>query len=356
MSGSTRIEVPAPDAAPLLPKELLYFYPFAPLVATVLLVDDFFTLAPHLQLQKFSSMMIPFVAITGTMHPFYAFVMPSLVRRVKHPLLRALLHVVAVAGGAVLVSLAIRPLHNGVCGRDIPPVSFAVVSVILSSAIMFPALLVQAQRVKAQAIERLAMAQRQAALKAQLEALQARTNPHFFFNSINTVASLITDDPALAERTLERLADLFRYALDSSRTPSVPLSKEFAMVGDYLAIQQARFGARLESSLSLDETLRDFAVPPLLLQPLVENAILHGLADRKHGRVDVSARREGALVLIEVRDDGPGPYASNHRGTQTSVKELGERLRLSFGEASRFVLEPAPGGGCLARLSLPVPA
>jgi two-component system sensor histidine kinase AlgZ len=256
----------------------------------------------------------------------------------------------------VAVSLAVRPLHNQVCGRDIPAGQFALTAVLISCLIFLPAMAVQAQRNRTEAVERVAQAQRQAALLAQLQALQARTNPHFFFNSINTVASLIPEDPQLAERTLERLADLFRYALDSARTPRVPLSREFELVSDYLAIQQARFGARLRSTVTLDPALAAFEVPPLLLQPLVENAILHGLGDRRAGKVEVEARREGDRVVIEVRDDGPGPGASGHRGTRTSVRELEERVRLAFGEGGLLALEAAPGGGCLARLALPAPA
>ena len=352
VSGSTRIEMQAPEAAPLLPRELLFLYPLTPFVAVVLLVDGVLALPLEVQLQILASMLIPFVAITGVLHPFYAFVMPKLLTHVPSRHGRGALHLAVVAGGASLISIAILPLHNTVCGKDLPLSQFVLVSVIIASIIVFPSLLVQGQRNRVQQVERLAMAERQATLRAQLEALQTRTNPHFFFNSINTVASLITDDPALAERTLERLADLFRYALDSNKTRVVPLAREFEMVTDYLAIQTARFGARLTTSVSMDPSLADFEVPPLLLQPLVENAILHGLADRKTGRVDVSARREGDLVVIEVRDDGPGPGASTHRGTQTSVKDLGERVRLAFGESSRFVLETAPGGGCLARLAL----
>ncbi|MCU0695616.1 MAG: histidine kinase [Myxococcaceae bacterium] len=351
--GSTRIDVPAPGAGPLLPRELLWLYPLVPFITSALLIDDFFEMDRATQLRKFLSTFIPFVAIAGTFHPLYHFVVPGLLRRLPERWHRAALHLVLVVGGSTGISLLIRPLHNAVCGKDLQPLPFAISSVIISCALIFPSLLIQAQRNRTQAVERLAQAERQAALKAQLEALQARTNPHFFFNSINTVASLIPDDPALAERTLERLADLFRYALDSNKTRAVPLKREFDMVTDYLAIQTARFGSRLESKVSLDPQVANYEVPPLMLQPLVENAILHGLADRKRGRVEVSARREGDRVIIEVRDDGPGPGASKHRGTQTSVKDMGERVRLAFGESSHFGLEAAPGGGCLARLALP---
>jgi len=344
VSGSTRIDV----QAPLLPRELLFLYPLTPFVALLLVVDGLFTMSRAEQLQKLASMLIPFVAITGVLHPLYTFVMPKVLARVSSRTARGAVHLAVVASVSSLTSA----LHNAVCGKDLAATQFAVVSVIIASLIIFPSLLVQAQRNRVQRVERLAMAERQATLRAQLEALQARTNPHFFFNSINTVASLITDDPVQAERTLERLADLFRYALDSNKTRVVPLSREFEMVTDYLAIQATRFGSRLTATVSMDSSLAGFEVPPLLLQPLVENAILHGLADRKSGRVDVSARREAGMVVIEVKDDGPGPGASTHRGTQTSVKDLGERLKLVFGESSRFELEAAPGGGCLARLAI----
>jgi len=355
MATTSRLDLPAPETAPLVPRELWLVYPVAPLAAALLLVDDFLQLPLHQQWLKVASISIPFAAMALTLHPLYAWVMPRLVARVPSRLARGLLHLLLIGGGTLAVSLLVRPLHNQVCGKDLPADQFAVACLLISAVIFLPAMAVQAQRNRASSIERLAQAQRRAALEAQLEALQARTNPHFFFNSLNTVASLIADDPQLAERTLERLADLFRYALDSAEVRRVPLAREFEMVADYLAIQQARFGDRLRTAVLLDPSLASFEVPPLLLQPLVENAILHGLADRKAGRVEVEARREGDRVVIEVRDDGPGPGASEHRGTRTSVRDLGDRLRLAFGDQGRFALEAAPGGGCLARLALPAP-
>jgi two-component system sensor histidine kinase AlgZ len=224
----------------------------------------------------------------------------------------------------------------------------------MTALFLFPALLAQSLRNRARAAERLVMEQRQAALEAQLETLRARTNPHFFFNSVNTVASLIADDPELAERTLERLADLFRYALDSSRVKTVRLAREIEMVRDFLAIQSARFGKRLSAEVTLDEAAAHVDVPPLILQPLVENAIFHGFGARKRGTVSVSARREADVVVIEVRDDGPGPGASPHRGTGTSVDDLGARIHLHYGAGASFVLEGVAAGGCVARLRLPV--
>lgn len=352
MGHSTRIEVTG-AGGPLLPRELVWVYPFAPIAGALLFVEGLLSMPALAALRKVGAMFVPFVALTLFFQATYTFVMPGLLARVRSPALRLVVHTVVIVGGAALVGELIRPLHNAICGFSLNATRFTPITVLVAALIMAPALTVQRLRNKALAVERLAMAERQAALAAQLQALQARTNPHFFFNSINTVASLITDDPVLAERTLERLADLFRYALDTGKTRVVPLSREFDMVKDYLAIQQARFGERLEVHVELAPGAAGVEVPPLCLQPLVENAILHGLADRRHGRVSVTARQVGAEVFIEVRDDGPGPGASSHQGTQTSVAELRERLKLMFGEKGRLDLAGAPGGGCVVTVAVP---
>ncbi len=355
MPGATHLAVPVPGSEALLPRELGWFCVGVPVPAAFLLIYDLPSLPLAMIGRKIASMYLPFISISAAITVVYLFVMPRLLSRVSTPWRRWALHLVVVAAVALVVCAMIRPLHSALCGFNVPASSFALTSVAISYVMTIPALAVQDARNRARAIEQFAMASRQAALRAQLEALQARTNPHFFFNSINTVASLIPDDPALAERTLERLADLFRYALDSAKTPRVPLSREFEMVREFLAIEGARFGDRLQASVTLDPAAADLMVPPLLLQPLVENAILHGLSQRAGGRVDVTARRDGDRILIDVRDDGPGPGASAHRGTQTSVRDLLERVVLGFGERGQFVLEEAPGGGCLARLALPCP-
>lgn len=355
MGGSTHISVASPGAAPLLPRELFWFCLLAPVPASFLLVPDLMALPLGLALQKIASTYIPFLSISVALLPAYLWALPKVLSRIGSRVARGLLHVVVVTAIAFAVSVAVRPLHLKLCGVQLSVMQFGVMCVLISYAMVFPSLWIQGGRVRAQVVEQLAMAQCQAALRAQLDALQARTNPHFFFNSINTVASLIPENPVLAERTLERLADLFRYALDSSTTRSVPLSREFEMVREYLAIEAARFGDRLQVKVELDPEAADLQVPPLLLQPLVENAILHGLSQRQGGVVELTARRVGTQIVIDVRDDGPGPGASAHRGTQTSVRDILERLRLSFGDAARFTLEEAQGGGCIARLALPCP-
>ncbi len=349
---TTRLSLPEREA-PLLPRELLWLTPVTPLAGLLVLVDDAFTLDPARLLWKLLALAFSFGSASLAIHVVFARVVPPLLRGVTSRARRYAIQLAAIVATSAAVSVVIRHPHNLLCGIDFSVGRFVVVGLVISLVMTVPALLLQEQRTRVQQMEQLALAERRAALQAQLDALQARTNPHFLFNSINTVASLIPEDPVLAERTLERLADLFRYALDSGRTRSVPLQREFEMVTDYLAIQTVRFRDRLSVSVHLDPDVATFEVPPLLLQPIVENAILHGLADREHGTVDVRGYRSGAQVVVEVRDDGPGPGRSRHKGTRTSVRELDERLRLAFGDAARFVLEPLPDGGSLARLALP---
>jgi two-component system sensor histidine kinase AlgZ len=352
---STRIHVSPSRETALLPRELWLLYPLAPVAASLLLIDGLLALPAKEMGAQLLGMCVPFLAMAVVMYPLYRWLMPALLPRLGGRFRRGVAHLVVVTGAALVVGALVLGPHNRLCTHGLLLWQFEISMVLISWLMTFPPLLLHAQRRRITEIEQHAQAERQTALKAQLEALQARTNPHFFFNSINTVATLISEDPVLAERTLERLADLFRYALDSAKTQTVPLSREFEMVRDYLAIQQARFGDRLQTTVTLDPSLADTPVPPLLLQPVVENAILHGLSSRGGGRVDVVARRDAGLLYIEVRDDGPGPGASAHRGNQVSTRELKERLTLAFGPLAAFVLESAPGGGCLARLALPVP-
>jgi LytS/YehU family sensor histidine kinase len=126
------------------------------------------------------------------------------------------------------------------------------------------------------------------------------------------------------------------------------------MVADYLELQSARFGSRLHTSLRVEHGLADIEVPPLLLQPLVENAIVHGTSQRRVGRVEVSVRREQDELVVEVSDDGPGPGHSCRAGAGTGIASVRERLSLHYLGHGSLRLEPHPRGGCLARLALPI--
>jgi LytS/YehU family sensor histidine kinase len=193
------------------------------------------------------------------------------------------------------------------------------------------------------------------ALRAQLEGLQARTHPHFLFNSLNTVAGLIEEDPRRAEQVVERLAQLYRHVLGRSGRERVALADELRAVVDYLEIEQVRFGERLRWRLDVEPGLERVEVLPFVLQPLVENAVLHGIADRVGGgQVRVTARRRSGTLELEVEDDGPGfGGSSTHRGSGTSFEELARRLELAHGPAAR--LHAAAGLEAGARVTLCIP-
>jgi two-component system, LytTR family, sensor histidine kinase AlgZ len=354
-----RLDTKPLQPEPLLPKELWMVYAVAPFVATLLVVNGFWSLSIGEQLRKIAGVMIPFIVLTGVLYPSYVSFMPRLHSLVTNRALRACIHVAFVTLVALVFGTLVLPLHTAICGSQVPEPEFLITCVLISYLMVFPAMVVQAQRNRAVVAERQVVSERQAALKAQLEALQARTNPHFFFNSINVVASLIHENPTLAERTLERLAELFRYALESSKVSRVTMAREFEVARDFLDIQQARFESQLNIKMEISNEAAQVMVPPLILQPLVENAVAHGLGFRKRGTITVTARCEkqhiGNVLILEVTDDGPGPGASAHQGTKSSVKELGQRLKLAFGEAAALVLQTAPGGGCRAQIALPVP-
>jgi two-component system, LytTR family, sensor histidine kinase AlgZ len=346
-----RLELPTPNS-PLLPREVIWLTPAAMAAATVLVVGLTKLQGPD-ALGRILSMVVPFAILGSATFAAYEWVMPALLARLSSPWQRMVLHLLVVGVISIGLGRAVFPLHHLLCNESVAPTEFVSVCVVITSLMVFPGLLFQAQRRRNQLMEYQLVLERQAALQAKLHALQARTNPHFFFNSVNTVAALISEDPVLAERTLERLADLFRYALDSANTRSVPLAKEFQMVRDYLAIQTARFGERLSIEVTLPDALSSTQVPPLLLQPLVENAVLHGLASRPRGTIRVTASQVAGALILEVVDDGPGPGASLHRGTQSSIKDLGQRLKLFWGEAAQLELERGAAGGCVARVAVP---
>jgi two-component system sensor histidine kinase AlgZ len=355
-AGRTAISLQLCAEDKLLPTSLFWLYLVAPIAAAPLLVDDLFGQSAQQAGWALLTLYVPFLGIPLPFHALYRWVMPGVLRKLRPGPPRYLAHAVAIVSVATVTAAVLYPLDQSLCADGKPLLSWIAKCVVISAAIVAPALVVSELRRVARNTERIAQAERQAALEAQLQALQARTNPHFFFNTLNTIATLIPENPELAERTLERLADIFRYALDSSRTRAVPLSREVEVVRDYLAVQAARFGDRLRYTVELDPEAASVPVPPLLLQPLVENAILHGVSQRAEGgHVEVLIRREGAKVTISVGDNGPGPGRSNHHGSGTSVGDLSARLRMTYGDQSSLELGARPGGGFLVRLWLPSP-
>jgi two-component system sensor histidine kinase AlgZ len=210
-------------------------------------------------------------------------------------------------------------------------------------------------RYRARRVEMRAEQAQREALRAQLKALQARTNPHFFFNSLNTVAGLIGEEPRKAERVLEQLSRLCRYSLNGSSAEWVRMEDELAAVNDYLAVEGFRFEGRLQVFVDVEPGSETVLVPPLLLQPLVENAIHHGVAHRKEGgRVQVRISRNRSNVVMTVVDDGPGPGNSSHQGTGTSLADLRQRLKLIYGDRASLDASGTDEGGYRAEMRIPV--
>ncbi len=198
---------------------------------------------------------------------------------------------------------------------------------------------------------------REETARAELAALQARINPHFFFNTLNTITSLLEEDPEGAEQVVQTLADLFRYTFKVADSSPVPLSEELAFIDGYLEIERARFGERLRVEWDVAGAARDARVPGLVLQPLVENAVGHGIARVPGGgTVRITARTPEGELVVEVDDDGAGlkePVRSP-TGDGHGLGNVRRRLRALYGDRASLEVLPAPGGhGTRARLRLP---
>jgi signal transduction histidine kinase len=200
--------------------------------------------------------------------------------------------------------------------------------------------------------------------EARLGALQMQLHPHFLFNSLNAITVLVRDrHTEQAERMLELLSDALRRVLrgdpnggGAGGDHEVALGEELAFVREYLAIEQVRFSDRLRVTWAVDESLAGALVPGFVLQPLVENALRHGLARRREaGALQIGARREGDALVLWVRDDGVG---LEERGVQEGVglANTRERLRTLYGDRARLELAPAPAGarGTVATVRLPL--
>ena len=190
---------------------------------------------------------------------------------------------------------------------------------------------------------------------AQLRALRSQLNPHFLFNALNSVVTLIDKEPADAQRMIVRLADLLRSTLALSSERELPLEREIEFVARYLDIEQIRFHDRLGVRWEVDGIARHAAVPALALQPLVENAIVHGTSrNTGSGCITIGASVQGSALVVTVQDNGPGPSAPGGRGgSGIGLSNLRERIARLYGEGASLALADVPGGGALATLTVP---
>jgi two-component system LytT family sensor kinase len=201
--------------------------------------------------------------------------------------------------------------------------------------------------------------QKRLVLEARFDALQRQINPHFLFNTLNSIASLVRFRPDLAREMIVKLANLLRALLKDHGT-YVRLQEELSFTDDYLDIEVVRFGSdKLRVVKELDERTLNVLVPSILLQPLIENSIKHGLEPRiQGGTITIRSRISGASVVIEVEDDGVGmmhkpPSSLEREGNGIGMKNVRERLEVLYGNQARFTVVSRPGRGTLVSIEIP---
>ena len=215
--------------------------------------------------------------------------------------------------------------------------------------------------------ERLIVAQsREAVLQqqvteAELRALRAQVNPHFLFNSLNSIANLVVTNPEQAETMTLRLARVFRHVLANSARPLIPLHEEVEFLETYLQIEEARFGSRLQVKIAVDPAVAMVQIPSLMLQPIVENALKHGLGPKPGpGHLWITAEADGNQVRLRVEDDGVGPAigvlklnGSNGRSNGVGLENVAQRLNALYQDQGRMTIEVRQAGGTRVTILLP---
>jgi two-component system, LytTR family, sensor kinase len=214
--------------------------------------------------------------------------------------------------------------------------------------------------------ENIEMARREAQLvkqlvEAELRALRAQINPHFLFNSLNSVAALITAEPRVAEEIIVRLAKIFRHVLTHHDRPFSSIDEEISFLRTYLQIEKVRFGERLQVNFDIQESVLQFLVPTLILQPLVENSIKHGLGPKVgENRLTIRARQRSDYLELTVEDNGVGASTSKKLSgrsfTGFGLRNVEERLQTVYRGNARFAFESQPQTGSRAQILIPIPA
>jgi LytS/YehU family sensor histidine kinase len=198
-----------------------------------------------------------------------------------------------------------------------------------------------------------ALRAREQLTEARLQALRMQIHPHFLFNTLNSISALLEDQPGEARRVIAELADLLRASLNGQALHVIALEDEMAFLGRYLDIERLRFGDRLEVCIDIDPDTLRAAIPSFLFQPLVENAIRHGIARREHdGRLWLHSRKQDGRLVIRVADNGPGP---SRRPVREGVGLMNTRRRLEelYGRDQLLSLAARPGGGTNVRVEIP---
>jgi two-component system, LytTR family, sensor kinase len=190
--------------------------------------------------------------------------------------------------------------------------------------------------------------------ETRLQMLSMQLQPHFLFNTLNTIAEMVHEDPDVADTMIAGLSGLLRRTLELGSAQEIPLAEEIDLMSRYLEIQQARFGDRLRVTTAITDSALEARVPALLLQPIVENAIRHGLAARLDaGRIDVDARVEGRALVIRVTDDGNGGAETVAAAEGVGLGTTRARLEAMYGGGASLTLAPAEGRGTRVTIEIP---
>jgi len=193
--------------------------------------------------------------------------------------------------------------------------------------------------------------------EAQLQALKMQLHPHFLFNTLNSISALLYEDVDTADQMLARLGDFLRMTLENSGAQRVTLQEELEFLRCYLEIERVRFHDRLTVNMQIDPDTLDARVPNLILQPIVENAIKHGIVSRiAPGEIEISAKRVGESLALEVKDNGPGLHRAKSSGLVKEGLGLGNtraRLEQLYGASHHFDMTDAPEGGLKVTLDIP---
>jgi hypothetical protein len=190
---------------------------------------------------------------------------------------------------------------------------------------------------------------------AQVRALRMQLNPHFLFNTMNSISSLISIDPATADVMLEQLSSLLRMTLERGEVQLIPLSEEMQFMELYLAMQDLRFAGRIRQEISVDPELHDVLVPAMILQPLIENAYCHGLSRiPRDGLLILAARRDGSTLQLRIANSGVGLLPGDKGRKGVGLANVQHRLRLHFADEQSFSIQELPDGMVEVIITLPL--
>ena len=263
---------------------------------------------------------------------------------------------------AILIRLIARPIRGAEWPAEFSAFFFErfypdlVIYAVIAGVSMARAYTVHMRERERQARDQAARLAREL-VQARLHSLRAQLQPHFLFNALNTISELTESNARLARRLMEQLGDLLRASLTHSEHHFVTLGEELTFLDDYLAIESARFEGRITVAVDADDDVLGLRMPSFLLQPLVENAVRHGVAPRlSGGRIEVTATREDATLLLRVRDDGLGlpPDWNIGRDAGVGLSNLRSRLEQLYSRVDLLRVSPGHSGGTDVQVRIPV--